>query len=98
MDLATRPFDPAVYLTDDAAVAEYIGAALETGDAEFIGDAFNVVMRARGMAELAGATGLSRSALYRAFSKDGNPTLATLLSVLHALGLKLTAEPQGQPG
>lgn len=94
MGLATRPFDPAEYLTGEDAGAEYLSAALETGDMEFIADAFATVMRARGMTGLAGETGVSRSALYRAFGKGGNPTLATLLRVMDALGLRLAAEPQ----
>ncbi len=48
---------------------------------------------ARGMAQLARDTGLSREALYRALSEDGNPTLATLLKVGKALGIRLTVAP-----
>ncbi|MDB6159377.1 MAG: hypothetical protein JWO04_3083 [Gammaproteobacteria bacterium] len=31
--------------------------------------------------------------LYKALSKDGNPSFDTVLKVLHALGLRLTATP-----
>ena len=36
-------------------------------------------------------TELTREGLYKALSKDGNPSLGTVLKVLKALGLKLTA-------
>ena len=50
------------------------------------------VARARGgMTELARNTGISREALYRALSEDGNPELGTALKVMHALGVKLSA-------
>ncbi|WP_332888214.1 addiction module antidote protein [Trinickia dabaoshanensis] len=52
--------------------------------------ALGVVARAKGMAQIAGQTGLSREQLYRSFSDQGNPTLKTMLAVLQALGLDLT--------
>ena len=51
------------------------------------------VARARGMTNLAKRTGLTRMGLYKALSKDGNPSFDTVLKVLHALGLRLTATP-----
>ncbi len=46
--------------------------------------------RARGMMKLAKDTGLTREALYRMLSEDGNPTLDTLLKVSKAFGVHLT--------
>jgi probable addiction module antidote protein len=43
------------------------------------------------MAELAKQTGLTREGLYSSLSKDGNPSLGTVMKVLKALGLRLTA-------
>jgi probable addiction module antidote protein len=45
------------------------------------------------MVQLAKATGLTREGLYKALSKDGNPSFATVFKVLRALGLKLTLQP-----
>ena len=45
------------------------------------------------MTAIAQQTGLSRESLYRAFSKRGNPTVATLSSVLAATGLRLSVLP-----
>ena len=46
------------------------------------------------MSELARETGLSREQLYRSFSEQGNPTLKTMLAVMKALGLDMTAMAQ----
>ena len=46
------------------------------------------IARARGMSQLARDTGLGRESLYKALSGEGNPSFATILKVVHALGLK----------
>jgi probable addiction module antidote protein len=91
--LETHPFDPAAYLDSDEARAAYMTEALETSDPAFIADALGVVARARGMSQVARDTGLSRESLYRALSPEGNPELSTLLRVIRALGLRLSAKP-----
>jgi len=50
-----------------------------------------VIARARGMTQLANETGLGRESLYKALSGEGNPSFATILKVIQALGLKLGA-------
>ena len=47
------PFDAARYLTDDAAVAEYMTAVLEADDPDLLLLALGVVARARGLAQVA---------------------------------------------
>lgn len=47
------PFDAARYLTDDAAIAEYMTAVLETGDSDLLLMALGDVPRARAMAQVA---------------------------------------------
>ena len=89
----TRQFDPAAYLGDDEAVAAYMTEALETGDPAFIADALGVLARARGMSAVARDAGVSRESLYRALSAEGNPELGTVLRVVRALGLHLSAAP-----
>jgi len=86
-------FDPASYLTSPTTIAEFMADALETGDAPYIAKAMGVVARAKGMTELSRETGLSREQLYRSFSEKGNPTLKTMLTVMKALGLQMTAKP-----
>ncbi|WP_313201518.1 addiction module antidote protein [Pseudomonas sp.] len=86
-------FDPADYLTTPEAIAHFMTDALETGDAGYVAKAVGVVARAKGMSELAKATGLSREQLYRSFSEHGNPTLKSFLAVMKALGIDLAAKP-----
>ena len=89
----TKPFDPAEYLDDSESIAAYMSDALESEDPAFVADALGVVTRARGMSEVASKAGLSRESLYRALSADGNPEFATILRVIQALGLRLSATP-----
>jgi len=44
------------------------------------------------MSDIARESGLSREQLYRSFSASGNPTLKSMLAVMKALGMKVTAE------
>jgi probable addiction module antidote protein len=92
MALATTLFDPSAHVLDAEGVEEYLRAAFETDDPAFITDAIGVVARSHGMSALAGDTGLSRQALYKALDKRGNPSLATILKVAAALGFRLVPE------
>lgn len=89
----TRPFDPAEYLDDSESIAAYMSDALESDDPAFVADALGVVARARGMSEVARKAGVSRESLYRSLSQDGNPEFGTVLRVIRALGLRLSAAP-----
>ena len=84
-------YDPAEDLGSDEAISVFMAEAFQTGDAGYIAHALGVVARAKGMAQIAGQTGLSREQLYRSFSENGNPTLKTTLAVMQALGIELTA-------
>jgi probable addiction module antidote protein len=90
---SAKLFDPAEYLDDGASIAAYLTDALESDDPAFVTDALGVVARARGMSEVAREAGMSRESLYRALSADGNPEFATVLKVMRALGLQLSAAP-----
>ena len=85
-------YDPAEDLGSDEAIAIFMAEAFHTNDAGYIAHALGVVARAKGMAQIAAQTGLSREQLYRSFSSQGNPTLKTTLAVMDALGIKLTAK------
>ena len=87
----TEPFDAARYLTTAQSQEELLNDALATGDAGYVSQAFGVIARARGMTEVAREAGVTREALYKALSENGDPRLTTLLGVARALGVKLTA-------
>jgi probable addiction module antidote protein len=84
-------YDPAEDLASDAAITSFMAEAFKTEDAGYIAHALGVVARAKGMAQIASQTGLSREQLYRSFSANGNPTLKTTIAVMKALGIELTA-------
>jgi probable addiction module antidote protein len=86
-------FDAAEYLASNEARAEYLRAAMETEDVAFIMDAIGVVARAMGMSQVAKEAGVGRASLYKTLRADSNPEFETVMRVLHALGLRLTAEP-----
>jgi probable addiction module antidote protein len=90
---ALRPFDPVNYLDSPVAMAGYLEAAMEDGDPKLIGEVLGDIARAKGMTEVAQATGLGRESLYKALSRDGNPEFATVLRVITALGLTLKVVP-----
>lgn len=85
------PFDAARYLTDDAAIAEYMTAVLETDDADLLLLALGDVARARGMTQVAKDAGLGRESLYKALAPGAKPRFDTVLKVARALGVRLTA-------
>jgi probable addiction module antidote protein len=89
MPLETKVWDAAEVLNTPADIAAYLDAYLEDGTAEELLRALNTIARSHGMTALARETGISREALYRAFSDSGNPTLDTLLRVMKALGVRL---------
>lgn len=85
-------YDPAAVLESDEDIAIFMADALESGDSGYIAKALGIVARAKGMAQIAQDTGLSREQLYRSFSEHGNPTLKTTMAVMKALGIQLTAK------
>ena len=93
MALKTTRYDTADYLDSPEAIAAYIDAVFEDGDPALVVHALGVVARARGMTEVARESGLSRESLYRALGAGGNPEFATVVRVLKALGLRLSAVP-----
>lgn len=62
------------------------------GNARFIAMALGDIAKARGMMQLSRDTGLSREGLYKSLGNDANPSFATVLKVMHALGLKLQVQ------
>lgn len=87
----TRHWDVAEHLKTEEDMAAYLEAALEDGDPKLVSAALGDIARAKGMTQIARETGLGRESLYKTLSPEGNPELATLLKIVHALGLQLHA-------
>lgn len=85
----TTVWDAAEYLDSPEAIASYLEAAFEDGDPALIAAALGDVARAQGMTQLASQAGVTREALYKALSPNGDPRLSTFLGVTKALGIKI---------
>lgn len=94
MGTKTVPFDPVDYLNSAADIVDWLKIWMEDGSPEEIAKAIGDIARSKGMTDIARKTGLGRQALYTALSENGNPTLATLMTVLDALGLQLSVQPK----
>ena len=85
----TTAWDSAELLDTPEAIAAYLEAAFEEEDAALLTHALGVAARAKGMGKIAEEAGVTREALYKALSAEGDPRLSTFLGVLKALGLRL---------
>ena len=90
-----RKFDVADYIRTEEDIRGLLRAAADEdpGDGTVIRAALKRVAQTQNMSALARDAGLNRSNLYVALSEDGNPTLATLLKIANALGLRVSLEP-----
>ncbi|MBM3407929.1 MAG: putative addiction module antidote protein [Betaproteobacteria bacterium] len=86
-------FDLAEHLSTDEDIANYLTLVLEENDPSELTRALGIIARARGMSEMARASGLSREALYKALRPDSHPRFDTIAKVCAALGVKLVAQP-----
>ncbi len=83
-------FDVAEHLKNEDDIAAYLALVLEDGDPALLAATLGDIARARNMAQLARDTGMTREGLYKALSGQGNPSLATIMKVMKALGLRLS--------
>ena len=95
MSLETTRWDVQEALRSPEDCAAFIEAAIEEAadDPAFIALVLGEVAKARGMAQTARDVGMSREGLYKALSPQGNPSFATVLKVLAALGLRMHVSP-----
>jgi probable addiction module antidote protein len=85
-------FDMAEHLDSDQAIAEYLTIVMEENDPSELTHALGTIARARGMTEVARASGLTREALYKALRPNSQPRFDTIARVCTALGVKLVAQ------
>ena len=92
MTIETSPFDAADHLQSRQSQQELLDDAFASGDPAYVAAALGTVARARGMSQVARDAGVTREALYKALSSDGDPRLSTLIGVVKALGLTLKTQ------
>ena len=90
--IETTKFDSADYLNSAEAIAAYLDAYLEDASPEELRHALDTVARSHGISDLARRSGITRPGIYKALGQDGNPSFATIRSILAAMGLRLTVE------
>ena len=88
-----QEFDAAPFLDSEEAVAAYLTDILEASDPALLAAALGDIARARGMTEIAKASGITREALYKALRADAQPRFDTISKVCAALGVRLVAQP-----
>ena len=93
MTVTIREFDVAHYLDDETTMAEYLSACLDEQNPDVFLAALGDVAKARGMAQLAQDTGLSRESLYKTFSPGTKPRFETMQKITKALGMRLDIRP-----
>jgi len=90
-DLTNYEADLLADLADPKYAAMYVSTALEDGcDAQEFLLALRDVADARTMSKVAEDANLNRVSLYKILRESGNPRLASLRSLLQALGLRLS--------
>jgi probable addiction module antidote protein len=82
------PFEAADYLDSEDVIAEYLSAAADDPNSDVFLLALGDVAKARGMAQVAKASGLGRESLYKALSAGAHPRHETISAILRALGVK----------
>lgn len=79
-------------LKDPVEAAAYLNAALEDGSQGVFLTALRDIATSHGLTHIARETSLNRENMYRILSKDGNPQLTSLTSLLDKLGLQLSVK------
>ncbi|AEK58197.1 MULTISPECIES: addiction module antidote protein [Acidithiobacillus] len=96
MDIQFSRYDTVDYLQTEEDMVAYLDAVMEDGDPALIAAALGDIARARNLSRLAREVGMSRQGLDKALSGKGNPSLATVLKVAKALGLRLAFQTARQ--
>ena len=98
MKTAHSKFEVSKYLKDEATIAAYLDACLEEGGPRLLAKAVGEVARARGMSEVADASGVTRASLYKSLAEDGNPALMTMDKVINSLGFRFSITQKAGSG
>ena len=89
-NVAVTPFDAADYLTNDEIIVGYLEEALADPDPDMFLSALGDVLKAKGVANIAKATGLAREGLYRTCQPGKKPEFDTVVRILRAVGLTIS--------
>jgi probable addiction module antidote protein len=98
MNTTTSPYVVADHLRTPERMAAYLEACIQEvdEDAAFIAKALDDIARAQVMTQVARDPGFSMECLYKGFSGERSPSIDTILKVVSALGLKLSASVRSE--
>ncbi|MGZ8218871.1 addiction module antidote protein [Methylomagnum sp.] len=85
----TTLWDSDKYLETNEDMAAYLNACLEENDPELVIHTLGVIVRNKGIAQIAHETRLDRESLHKALSAEGNSEFALILKAAKALCLRL---------
>ena len=86
------PFEVADYLDSEEAIAEYLSLAARDENPGVLLKALGDVAKARGMAEVAKASGLGRESLYKTLAPGAKPRFETIATIMRALNVGFSVE------
>ena len=81
------PFEVADYLDSEKAIAEYLSLAVRDENPGVLLKALGDVAKARGVAEVAKASGLGRESLYKTLAPGAKPRFETIATIMRALNV-----------
>ncbi len=90
MTVKLTNYDPAKALDSQEAIDIFLNDAFETENPKHIAEALGIIARSKGMSNISKDTMLNREQLYKTLSKEGNPTITTVIKVMKTMGLTLT--------
>ena len=84
-------WDAAEHLQSKEDVRLFLEACVkeDPGDGSLIRAALNDIARSHNMSQLAREVGMTREGLYKALSENGNPSFATVIRTIRALGMQI---------
>lgn len=87
-----KVFEASDYLNNEDEIAHFLSISLEDPNPDVFLRALQEVAKARGMTQLARDAGMNRESLYKALAPGAKPRYDTVLKLVNALGVKLTAQ------
>ena len=87
-----KRFEASEFLKSEAAIEEFLAAAMEDPNPDVFLAALSEVAKVRGIATLAKRSGLGRESLYKTLAPGSKPRYETICKLVDALGVKLTVK------
>ena len=87
-----KRFQASDFLKSEAAIEEFLAAAMEDPNPDVFLAALGEIAKVRGIRALAERSGLGRESLYKTLAPGAKPRYETICRLVDALGVKLTVK------